>query len=339
MKKSFTGIIAAAITAVTMLSPLTTNAYWVIDGDVDDLERMVQGYTLVENVTFFEWTLYEGKAPSEGYYVFVNDDGSKFFTFDKIKDAKDIHVKLADEVSKEDVENALYEEYNDGYEKVQFWLESDPTYDGYYFLMRNLTHSEITMQEAVEYLEFMKDNNFISEGKIINNEYNMNKITQSTPEGLSSYEIIAGNADLYERFSSFVEKELEGYHTEISFEGQNYCDVLLVPPEGATLLDKIEAAQKVYEATNLSPHYGRQLAIPPKKESRNGIDVYNAIKGDANCDGKVTIADPVAILQNIANKDKYGLSAQGKFNGDVTGEYDGLTAADAYELQVVDSQK
>ena len=50
------------------------------------------------------------------------------------------------------------------------------------------------------------------------------------------------------------------------------------------------------------------------------------------------MADPVAILQNIANKDKYALSAQGKFNGDVTGEYDGLTAADAYELQVVDSQ-
>ena len=69
------------------------------------------------------------------------------------------------------------------------------------------------------------------------------------------------------------------------------------------------------------------------------VDVYNAVKGDANCDGKVTIADPVAILQNIANKDKYNLSAQGKFNGDVTGEYDGLTAADAYELQVVDSQK
>ena len=39
--------------------------------------------------------------------------------------------------------------------------------------------------------------------------------------------------------------------------------------------------------------------------------------GDANCDGQVDFTDPIAILQSIANEDKYALSPQGKINGDV----------------------
>ena len=50
--------------------------------------------------------------------------------------------------------------------------------------------------------------------------------------------------------------------------------------------------------------------------------------GDANVDNKVTVADAVAILQSIANKDKYELKPQGKINGDVDGE-SGITANDA----------
>ena len=54
--------------------------------------------------------------------------------------------------------------------------------------------------------------------------------------------------------------------------------------------------------------------------------------GDANCDGRTTVADAVAILQHIANRDKYGLSPQGLINADVDGEA-GVTANDARVLQ------
>ena len=50
--------------------------------------------------------------------------------------------------------------------------------------------------------------------------------------------------------------------------------------------------------------------------------------GDANLDKKVSAADAVAILQSIANKDKYELKPQGKINGDVDGE-SGITGSDA----------
>ena len=59
--------------------------------------------------------------------------------------------------------------------------------------------------------------------------------------------------------------------------------------------------------------------------------------GDANLDKKVTIADAVAILQHLGNRDKYGLKPEGVINADVFDNGDGLTAKDAYTIQQVDS--
>ena len=59
--------------------------------------------------------------------------------------------------------------------------------------------------------------------------------------------------------------------------------------------------------------------------------------GDANCDGKVTIADATAILQSLGNPDKYNLSEQGAANADVDGSV-GVTAADAVTIQKLDAK-
>ncbi len=60
--------------------------------------------------------------------------------------------------------------------------------------------------------------------------------------------------------------------------------------------------------------------------------------GDANLDKKVSVADAVAILQSIANKDKYELKPEGAVNADVYDNGDGVTAKDALTLQQVDSK-
>ncbi|MBR6581149.1 MAG: RICIN domain-containing protein [Ruminococcus sp.] len=61
----------------------------------------------------------------------------------------------------------------------------------------------------------------------------------------------------------------------------------------------------------------------------------DVLLGDANCDGKVTIADATAILQHLGNQDKYGLSERGAVNADVTGG--GVTADDAVFIKRVDA--
>ena len=66
----------------------------------------------------------------------------------------------------------------------------------------------------------------------------------------------------------------------------------------------------------------------------DGLDY--TIAGDVNGDGSVTVADAVAILQFIGNKDKYQLDAQGKKNADVDG-VPGVTPNDALTILKVDA--
>jgi hypothetical protein len=60
--------------------------------------------------------------------------------------------------------------------------------------------------------------------------------------------------------------------------------------------------------------------------------------GDANCDGKVTIADSTAILQSLGNPDKYALSAEGAANADCCAPGSGVTTADALAIQKYDAK-
>lgn len=61
------------------------------------------------------------------------------------------------------------------------------------------------------------------------------------------------------------------------------------------------------------------------------------VYGDANLDNKVSVADAVAILQSLANKDKYGLSDAAKLNADCYNPGDGVTASDALAIQRLDA--
>lgn len=70
------------------------------------------------------------------------------------------------------------------------------------------------------------------------------------------------------------------------------------------------------------------------------INDENSVRGDANCDGAVDMADAVLIMQALANPNKYGLEGtaehhlteQGKRNGDMND--DGLTVGDAQAIQM-----
>jgi len=77
-----------------------------------------------------------------------------------------------------------------------------------------------------------------------------------------------------------------------------------------------------------------------KYDLKNITSESERLKGDANCDGQVDLADAVMIMQALANPNKYGidgtaehhLTEQGKLNGDMNG--DGLTVGDALAIQL-----
>lgn len=63
----------------------------------------------------------------------------------------------------------------------------------------------------------------------------------------------------------------------------------------------------------------------------------SAIIGDANEDGKVTIADAASIIQALGNPDKYSLSEQGMENAQNCDGVAGLTAMDALAIQKLEA--
>ncbi len=90
---------------------------------------------------------------------------------------------------------------------------------------------------------------------------------------------------------------------------------------------------------------GKTVTVNFLDYNGNQIMVLNSIKeesadilyGDANCDGKVSIADSTAILQHLGNQDKYGLSEAGLRNADVD-ETLGVNPNDALVLQMIDAK-
>ena len=76
---------------------------------------------------------------------------------------------------------------------------------------------------------------------------------------------------------------------------------------------------------------------PTKPSESTGGD--EVLRGDANCDGSVDLADAVLVMQYSANPDVYGLnkaegiSEQGAENADVVGDGDGITNLDALQIQ------
>ncbi len=82
--------------------------------------------------------------------------------------------------------------------------------------------------------------------------------------------------------------------------------------------------------------FADETVTPPEDNPPPSNPPADILYGDANCDGKVTIADAAAIFQYICNSDNYTLSEEGKINADVNGQ-SGITPDDGLTIQKVDA--
>ena len=97
-------------------------------------------------------------------------------------------------------------------------------------------------------------------------------------------------------------------------------------PEGYKMPDEPKSIFMFLTKNTVEKTYELERAAAPKVRW-----------GDANLDEKVTVADAVAILQSLANKDKFALKPEGAKNADVYANGDGITAKDALIIQMVDA--
>jgi len=149
----------------------------------------------------------------------------------------------------------------------------------------------------------------------------------SVPEWLTSYETTEMTAlssnDV--TFNIYKKDFLSGETVTLGGNGQSYNVVNYT----AFVTIKSDSVQE----TTTQP----VTTTEPVTKTTTVTSENKTIFGDANCDEKVSLADAVAILQYVANKEKYFLTVQGLDNADVFGRGDGITGNDALSIQKYDS--
>ena len=127
--------------------------------------------------------------------------------------------------------------------------------------------------------------------------------------------------------------------TRADYGGSGYWDFRFTDEEGAEYRFGLNYVGTHYGVDLTKAEVGDVYTFAMVKDTPVlALEAMGTLEGDANTDGAVTIADPVAILQHIANRDKYELRPSALVNADVDGAA-GVTANDARVLQEWDANK
>ena len=157
---------------------------------------------------------------------------------------------------------------------------------------------------------------------------NVSGSSQSVSTGVT-----VGTRELLE---NFIEKHSLDYTLKeetIDEYGVEKQYITLMPNFDSTIEERFEVMKQIKDEIGFGVKCGAMPDSDSSVDPSMGIEMCNNIAGDANCDGKMTIADSTAILQSLGNPDKYRLSAQGAYNADIESIGNGVTTLDALEIQ------
>ena len=344
MKKRIMSIIAAA-TVMTCVSPLCATAiytermtkqdhtdYMRVDY-LSDEKKDIYIYNGSDATKLYEKYPYVRSAIAEVnrhdriYFNAVNDDtetktDSTVQTTNKVTD--ELNLLLKDFVT----------ENGDGIRAHISFYDKE---FGYYLEPVNNSKEdellEITPNDARRIKEFLAQSNFATDvfystdvcspanGSIDFNCYYLPDIRNKTKEEKAEM-----NTVLKQQIDELAAEK--GY--DISLSG-DYEAISIVPNVDMSFEEMFALSEQI--CTNIEGIHVSQMYQCTISESFGGIDLMNAVDGDANCDSERDMSDVVLIMQSLANPNKYQLSAQGTFNADMDGN--GLTVGDAQALQKI----
>ena len=148
-----------------------------------------------------------------------------------------------------------------------------------------------------------------------------------------------GNAQRVANYNSTVKKVADSYASEgknVKFADVHGCLNGTADLQSDNLHPSAAGYEKIGKFwAGIIDDYVSSSAIDVPATTTE-VPEESGVLGDANDDGFVTVADAVAILQYIGNKDKYFLTDKGKRNADVDGAA-GITGSDALTIQKYDA--
>ncbi|MBQ6942832.1 MAG: hypothetical protein IJN43_00750 [Ruminococcus sp.] len=323
MKKRIISLALSAITAVSAVSAMSANALhpW---GMIDE-EFMDKAFENAVEIEGYEWL---GCCPTDFTYAETDNSHLTIYEVSEINDTVGFTINSAEYTSEiEEKIKSIDENF-----KARISKSKDNTqYVAF-------STDKITFDIAKEIREIVGDKclDFNYEYNrysyhVVNFEYLLSYAdfwyNKKTGEHTQAKEIINDYVN-----SNIPDVELVSYKAgDKDFRGTVvWRDMTYVVPETELSLDEqLEIVEEIYQATGFTPCCIALENAPPSYASTIVLTDY--LNGDANRDKITTIADAAAIMQAIANPDKYALSDLGEFNADFA--CDGLTVDDAVAIQ------
>ena len=310
MKKRIISLATAVLSAALSVVPFATNALYKYDEDYTVGYR--DGIRLRELEE--KYVVLYGREDQRLYIDPYEKGGGLLILEDK--DINEIvYFNLVPEATKEQVDECLKEVLGntDG-----SYVPFEPDRREKYSLC-----FPVKQKGTKKIMSVLKEKALISDADIYTHSRFVSE--DFLPIVLSSYRKFDTSLEEIEQF--VLENKLD-----VDVVEDNYL-IQIIPRNDKSLETYLDIEMLVYEQLGLKPYYYGVQIIGSQIEHDVEIEILDYVDGDANCDGEYTIADATAILQSLGNPDKYGLSLQGEFNADIYNVGDGVTPADALEVQ------
>lgn len=343
MKKLISTLMALSLTLTSMAALSSNAAIFIYDSDSDEYQDVLDGYSPIN--TDIAKSYFKNFGENDRFYS--NEDGTSMISTNQLSSI--VVYNLADGVSIDDVQsvvrNYCYDNETDlKYTTGQRFLSGlggeDYEHEIYAYGQGMLGDPEysVRINDAKNICKILKEKNLISGFKYVNRNQIHYLDAWYMDYPLTSYILTPSETERFSALENYVKENALDYEVKITEEEYGNRLIQFIPPnENASVEEVMEFAAKINEDYGENICYGTFLSPESLNVSDSSIDIYNSVPGDANCDGYTTIADATLILQSLTNADEYGLSAQARYNADVSGNLDGVTALDALEIQKLDA--
>lgn len=346
MKKLISTLMALSLILTSMVALSSNATVYIYDSEQDSIP---EDYSPIDaDIARRYFSHWNGVEKYERFYA--NEDATHLIASRQLSSI--VVFNLEDGASANDVRDAVWAYCRENETDLKYTaekrvlyglVEEDYEYEIYTYGQGTLGESEysVKLDDAKKICKILKEKNLISGFKYVNRNQIHYLDAWYMDYPLTSRFVQKSDLEKYYSIQDDFAKNFPDYEMKIEEGEYENAVVQFIPPnENASVEEIMEFSAKINEA------YGEKIcggtffsptSLGTSDSLGSSIDMYNAVLGDANCDGFVTIADSTLILQSLTNHDEYSLSEQGRYNADVIGDLDGVTALDALEIQKLDA--
>lgn len=333
IKKKVLMSLVSAFLSVSSVTAMSANAipYAFHSTYSEEYQEIMEGYTEFDDCGYFDACSNSDlhgydRSYADDIHIMLQKDIGNRISFDVV----------ADENEKEEID-ACFDVLDDSYEIESDYIEYvDGSLSYWHYVIIDKACRHETVYNAKMICDSLKEKFDV---KAFNYYDDVKTLKVFTAASLNTEQLLHFeysewmNQNALDKLSNYVNENALDFDVvdNHAFESEFTKMCSLISANAMTIDEQMAMAKEIKDNVDLEisfdiPESLRQEAVP------NSIDIYNAVDGDFNNDGELSMSDAVAILQCIGNPDEYTMTAQGKFNADINNCGNGITGLDAVEI-------